>query len=235
MCGRFTMTAKQRKLFEKFLARNMPELIARYNIVPSQPVLTVREEPESKQRQAAICTWGLVPFWSKDPNISRSLNNARSESAAFKPAFKGPMRHHRCLIPANGFYEWKRTGNQKLPHYFQRPEGELFAIAGLWDHWGSPDGSEIESCTILTTTPNKEMASVHHRMPVIIEEVEFDRWLSTETQRASDVEDLLRPAPDGFFERYPVTDLVNNARNDGPELMQRADIQPEFEQGELFT
>lgn len=233
MCGRFTMTAKQRELLEKFITKNMPELMARYNIVPSQPVLTIREEAESRQRKAAICTWGLVPFWSKNPEISRSLTNARSETAAFKPAFKGPIRHHRCLIPATGFYEWKRQGSQKQPYFFQRPEGEVFAIAGLWDHWGSPDGSEIESCTVLTTKPNKEMSSIHHRMPVIVHESEFERWLDTGIQRAAEVEDLLRPAPDGHFDCYPVTDLVNNARNDGSELIERADVQPQLEQGEL--
>ena len=227
------MTARQRALLEHFIAKNMPELAPLYNIAPGEPILTIREVSECRQRQAAICSWGLVPFWSKNPDISRNLANARSETAPLKPAFKGPMRHHRCLIPATGFYEWKREGGRKQPFYFQRNSGEVFAMAGIWDHWGSPDGSEIQSCAILTTKPNAEMLSVHHRMPVIIPVSEYDRWLNTEIQHAAKVEDLLQPPPDGYFESYPVNDLVNNTRNKGSELIEKIAIKTEFKQTEL--
>ncbi|MBK1857366.1 SOS response-associated peptidase [Cerasicoccus arenae] len=192
---------------------------ARYNIAPTQPIAAVRANENSGNRELAIFSWGLVPFWAKEPSIAHQLLNARSETAAVKPAFRGPMRHHRCLIPADGFYEWKAIGGQKQPYYIRRPDHEPFYFAGLFDHWGSPDGSEIESATILTTAANDFMTPIHKRMPVIIPESQYDRWLDPKVQQPAKLADLLRPAPEDFFIRKPVTPLVNSVRNDMPECI----------------
>ncbi|QYY36966.1 SOS response-associated peptidase [Ruficoccus sp. ZRK36] len=223
-------------MIKKFGLREAPPFKPRYNIAPGQPVAAVREDRNLGGRECAVLTWGLVPFWAKDPGIAFQLINARSETAAGKPAFRGPMRHKRCLIPADGFYEWKDLGSgRKQPWYVSPADGGLLALAGLWDHWGSPDGSEIESCSILTTNANDWMQPLHHRMPVLIQEKDFARWLDTSLERASDVEDLLRPPPEDALVRHPVSETVNSARNDGPELLAEAELPPAPpQQGELF-
>lgn len=225
-----------RDLIKQFVLRHAPEFKARYNIAPGQPVAAIREDRNLGGRECAVLTWGLVPFWAKDPGIAFQLINARSETAAGKPAFRGPMRHKRCLLPADGFYEWKDLGSgRKEPWYVHRADGGRLALAGLWDHWGSPDGSEIESCSILTTAANSWMQPLHHRMPVVIAPDNFDRWLDTSLERASDVADLLKPPPEDFLVRHRVSEQVNSARNDGPELIEEAaPPPPTLQQGTLF-
>ncbi|WP_309398097.1 SOS response-associated peptidase [Cerasicoccus maritimus] len=227
MCCRYTLTQVQARLHKALNMQQLAGLKARYNIAPTQPIAAVRANDNSGEREWAIFSWGLVPFWAKDPSIATKLLNARSETAAIKPAFRGPMRHHRCLIPADGFFEWKGRAGQKQPYYFKRPDHEPFCFAGLFDHWGSPDGSEIESATILTTTANDFMKPIHGRMPVIISPQDYDRWLDPKIQRAAQLEDLLKPAPEDFFVREPVTPLVSNVRNDLPECIMSTEPPPE--------
>lgn len=219
MCGRFVQTANTQELIERFIARAFAQFRARHNIAPGQPVTAIRENLETAGRECTALTWGLVPFWARDPKIAYQMTNARAETAAGKPAFRGPMRHKRCLIPADGFYEWQREDKGKTPYYIKPATNRSLALAGLWDHWGAPDGSEIESCTILTVAANQWMSGLHHRMPVLIEEKDYDRWLDTSLERSGDVADLLQPPPEDTLVRHPVSDLVNNARNDGPELI----------------
>jgi len=235
MCGRYVYKANHEKTVRQFRVDVMEALRARYNIAPSQPVAAIREDRDRGTRACAILTWGLVPFWAKDPAIAHQLTNARSETAAGKPAFRGPMRHKRCLIPADGFYEWKRIGNHKEPWYFQSADGSMLALAGLWDHWGSPDGSEIESCTILTTAANDDMDPIHHRMPVVIPPEHYDRWLDPTLERSSDVADLLKAPPVNYLKRHAVSPRVNSTREDDPELIEAVAPEPPApEQGSLF-
>ncbi len=236
MCGRFALFAKVRELEMQFKLGSVPKLFARYNITPSQPVVAIREDRDRGQRALAVLTWGLVPFWAKDPAIAHQLTNARSETAAGKPAFRGPMRHKRCLIPAHGFYEWKRIGHDREPWYFRPTDDSMLAMAGLWEHWGSPDGSEIESCTILTTSANADMDPIHHRMPVLIPPEHYDRWLDPTLERSSDVADLLKPPPEGYLIRHPVSPRVNSGRENDPALIEPvAPAPPAPEQGDLFA
>jgi putative SOS response-associated peptidase YedK len=250
MCGRFTLTAGQEAIIRRFAASALkggddaaPPDAPRYNIAPGQGVLAVREDRDRKEREVVALTWGLVPFWAEDPKIAYKLINARSETAASKPAFRGPMRHKRCLIPASGFYEWKQPGGgrPKQPFFIfpaeakDRPAEGLMAFAGLWEHWGAPDGSEVESCTILTTEANEALSSLHHRMPVILRETDWARWLDTEAEKPEQVCDLLKPAPEDFLAMYPVAPLVNSPRNDRPELIEKTDAHSlPGEQQELF-
>lgn len=219
---------------EAFEMEAFPDIPPRYNIAPSQAVVAVRENEGTGHREAAILSWGLVPHWAREPSIGHKLLNARAETAASKPAFRSPMRHHRCLVPMNGFYEWKRAGTTRQPYFFYIPGKALFAVAGLWEHWGSPDGSEIESVTLLTTAANADMEPIHHRMPVILEPQHYARWLDTDLQRSKDVEDLLVAAPAKTLRRHVVDSCVNSPHVEGPELIQAVNEPLLPEQGELF-
>ncbi len=234
MCGRYTLTAGQEELIRKFLLKQLAEevekvLRPRYNIAPSQQVVTVRLSSESGKRRAWPAVWGLVPSWTKDPKIGARLINARSETAAEKPSFRAAFKQRRCLIPASGFYEWQRSGGYKQPYYFAMATGEPFAMAGLWEHWQGSDGSVIESCAILTTEPNDVLAPIHNRMPVILEPDDFDLWLDPQKGNPADVQSLLKPCVPKLMIGYPVSKLVNNPRHDGPELIEKCDPGVGFE------
>jgi putative SOS response-associated peptidase YedK len=161
--------------------------------------------------------WGLIPSWTGDPAIGARTINARSETAASKPSFREPLQRRRCLIPADGFYEWQRAGKAKQPFCFEVGNGEIFAFAGLWDRWRGQDGQVVETCTILTTTPNKLLADVHDRMPVILAPNHYDRWLDPSMQDAASAVGLLTPFDSNLMRRYPVSTRVNLVTNDGPE------------------
>jgi putative SOS response-associated peptidase YedK len=190
----------------------------RYNIAPTQPVLVV---PNDGTSQADFFVWGLIPSWAKDPTIGSRLINARAETLAEKPSFRSAFKYHRCIIFANGFYEWQaQSGSKsKLPHLIRMKSGQPFAFAGLWEHWQSPDGSEIKSATIITTTANELMATIHDRMPVILSHSAFARWLDPEPLFPVNLKNLLVPFPAGEMEAYPVSTLVNSPANDRPELV----------------
>lgn len=232
MCGRFTLTETQADLAEKLQIDKIEELRARYNIAPSQPVLAVKAGPHN-ERRVDFFNWGLIPAWAKDITIGYKMINARAETAADKPAFRAAMRHRRCLIPTNGFYEWKRTAERKQPYIFAVDGGSLFAMAGLWEVWTSSDGSEIHSCSILTCAANPLMAEVHDRMPVILDPTDYDRWIDSTAQSAEPVRDLLKPFAAERMTKCPVSRRVNSTRNDDPGVLE-PDPDDGLEQASLF-
>jgi putative SOS response-associated peptidase YedK len=185
----------------------------RYNLAPSQAVLTI-VQPAGGAREVRRMRWGLIPSWAKDPAIGNQLINARAETVAMKPAFRGALRERRCLIATDGFYEWESQGGRKRPWYIRRQDGRPFAFAGLWDRWTDPAGTEIQSCTIITTTPNALIQRFHHRMPVILSPADYDLWLDVRIREVDRLLPLLVPHPPEEMTAYPVNPLVNSPAND---------------------
>lgn len=219
MCGRFTLLIPGEELAESFNLEDTPTLAPRYNIAPTQPVATVRRNPDTGRREMVHVHWGLIPFWAKDPSIGSRMINARSETVAEKPAFRAAFKYRRCIVPASGFYEWRKQNGNKQPYYIHHKDGAPLALAGLWEHWQSADGSELESCTILTTTPNDMMRDLHNRMPVILEPADYEAWLHSDGQGQNDLQHLLRPAAEEMLAAYPVSTFVNRPQNDAPECI----------------
>ncbi len=191
MCGRYRLSGTEEEIAEFFEAEPTEELHPRYNIAPSQPVPVIRQAGFG--RAISMVRWGLVPFWAKDPSIGSQLINCRSETVIDKPSFREPFAERRCLVPADGFYECKKAGERRKPFHFGMKDGSLFAFAGLWDHWRSPDGTILESCTILTTTPNELLQDVHDRMPVILHRSHHDTWLTAPPAENQRLTELLVP------------------------------------------
>ena len=187
--------------------------MARYNIAPTQPVAAIRAA-RSGGAEWALFLWGLIPSWSKDPKIGARMINARSETAAEKPSFRSAFKRRRCIVPMDGFYEWQKAGGGKIPHFIHRPDRRPFGVAGLWEVWHSPDGGSLESCTLLTTTPNQFMSGLHNRMPVILDAADYEQWLHEE--RPDQLRHLLRPCPAEWLTAYPVSTYVNRPQNEGP-------------------
>jgi len=187
-------------------------------------VPVIRRHPKEPVRQLASLRWGLIPYWVKDPSIATGTINAKSETAATKPAFRGPLRFRRCLIPADAFYEWRRTGTSKQPFCFEVRERELFAFAGLWDGWKNAAGQWVKTCSILTTTPNAVTATVHDRMPVILEPDSYDLWLDPRMQNVAALAELLRPYDAALMRCYPVSTRINHAANDDEECSRPMEI-----------
>ncbi len=214
MCGRYTLKTPVERLSEKF---QFPEIIPikpRYNISPSQDVAVVRRLPDDRERKFAMLRWGLIPAWVKDPAKARQPINAKAETVAELPTFRVAFRQRRCLIPADGFYEWKQEGGRKQPVYICMKEGEPFAFAGLWERRVREEDDFIESCTILTTEPNDLLEPIHNRMPVIIDAKDYDLWLDPNVQEVSRLKPLLQPFPSEQMTYYLVNLRVNNPRND---------------------
>lgn len=222
MCGRFSLSQSPEEMLDRLhiLLLESVSLRPRYNIAPTQPVLTIFET-EAGERRAGEFRWGLIPHWVKDiKTFKRNLINARAETAAEKPAFRDSFLRRRCAIPADGFFEWKRIGDRrKQPYRITLADGSLFAFAGLWDRWTSPTGETIFSCTILTTTPNELVAHIHNRMPVILDQETIPDWIDRNVD-PRDLTPLLTPYPAGEMTAYPVSSLVNSPRNDGPQVIQ---------------
>ena len=219
MCGRFTLTANPAEIQDTFSDFNFPAQFApRFNIAPTQPVLAI---PNDDKLTADFFVWGLIPMWAKDPSIGNRLINARGETLAEKPSFRGSYRHKRCLILADGFYEWKSLAGKKskTPYFIHMQNRKPFALAGLWDHWESPDGSSIKTCTIITTTPNELMASIHDRMPVIIHPRDYKKWLDSAPQTPENLQPLIKPYPAEAMSAYAVSTMVNKPAYDAPELV----------------
>ena len=210
MCGRFTLFEADKILSKEFGVSGIPPMSPRYNIAPSQPVAAVRVAPAGTNRELALLRWGLIPSWSKDTAIGNRLINARAETAREKPSFRNAFKRHRCLISANGFYEWQRLERGKQPFYIRMRDGHPFAFAGLWDRWESPDEGVIETCAILTTAANTALAPIHDRMPVILPSTEYGRWLGPSLQDADSLEALLMPFPAENMISYPVSSRVNS-------------------------
>lgn len=221
MCGRFTLTQEGEVLLERFRLQALPpEYRPRYNIAPGQPALSIGLR--AGERRASMLRWGLIPHWAKDPKIGYSLINARAESVREKPSFRVPFERRRCLIPADGFYEWRKEGRRRIPFRFVLKKRVPFAFAGLWDAWrppGEPQSEPLYTFTILTTAANELVARVHDRMPVILAEEEaWDLWLDPEVP-GEGVAHLLESFPADAMEAYEVSPVVNSARNDTPECI----------------
>jgi putative SOS response-associated peptidase YedK len=219
MCGRFTLSLSTEALAEFFGVEEVPNLDARFNIAPTQNVVAVLEDQHSAHRYIHHLRWGLIPAWAKDANMGAKLINARAETVAQKPAFRSAFKHRRCLIVADGFYEWQKQGSKKQPFYFRLQNGEPFAFAGLWEKWRNSAGEEIDSCTILTTSANELMQPIHDRMPVILSPEEYNLWLDQQVQTPEPLQPLLRPYPASTMTSYPVSTWVNNARHDDPKCI----------------
>lgn len=225
MCGRFTLIdlSQFTDLFPWIRPPQTPTS-TRYNIAPSQPVAVVANHPEPR---VEFFQWGLVPSWAKDPSIGGRMINARAESLAEKNAFKVPLKRRRCLVPASGFYEWKKNPDQsKTPMYITRADGRPICFAGLWDVWHDPAGGELPTCTIITTAANELMASVHDRMPVILPESAYQQWLDPGEMTPEALKPLLTPLPADALRMHPVSRAVNSPKNDGPECIRPAAAPP---------
>jgi putative SOS response-associated peptidase YedK len=218
MCGRYLLYSDPSEVADAFDFKEVPEFDARYNIAPSQNVLVALQDGE--RRIPRFMRWGLVPSWATDPAVGFRMLNARCETAAEKPAFRAAFRHRRCLIPASGFYEWRKVGRKKEPCLFRLGTG-LFAFAGLWEAWKSGDGLPLESCTILTTTANDLVRSLHDRMPVIIAREDYAAWLDV-SEGAEDVARLFRPYPVEAMTALDVNPWVNDVHHEGPQCVEPA-------------
>jgi putative SOS response-associated peptidase YedK len=219
MCGRFSLRADPRAVATLFDLPSIPELPARYNISPTQPVAVVGTKPGGQGRGLVEMRWGLVPRWSKGDRPS-ALINARSETVLDKPTFRAPFLHRRCLIPADGFYELARTGSKKQPYHFRRRDQAPFAFAGLWESWTEPETRErLLTCCILTTEANELVRPVHDRMPVILDPTDFDLWLDS-ASHSDELTTLLRPYRAGEMESVAVGSKVNSAKNDDPQCLE---------------
>ncbi len=215
MCGRYTLTVEVKELALRFGAEVTPDLAGifapRFNIAPTQTVIVVND---IGQRQIVQMRWGLIPFWAKDPSIGNRMINARAETIAEKPAFREALKKRRCIIPADGFYEWQKLGNVKQPVHIVLKTREPFGFAGLWEKWRAPDGTEVLSCTIITTEANALLKQVHERMPVILTKEAESTWLNPTIQEVDKLLPLLQSFPAELMEFYPVSKLVNSPGND---------------------
>lgn len=215
MCARYSLISSPEEVKAYFGYKTDAAFPPRANIAPTQPVSIVRRNAK-KERELALVRWGLIPPWVKDPSGFTTLINARGETAAGKPSFRGAMRHHRCLVPASGFYEWTGAKGQRRPHLIRPRAGGLMALAGLWEHWQGADGSEIETMAILTVAANRTMAALHDRMPAILDPGDFERWLDCGSGSSVGAAGLLAPAPDDLLDIVPVSPNLNSPRYDGP-------------------
>jgi putative SOS response-associated peptidase YedK len=245
MCGRITLTSSARELAQQFELREFElgefelgefalgaeqeaALGPRFNIAPSQDIATVRQN-RSGARELSFERWGLVPHWADNPAIGNRMINARAESVASKPAFRDALRSRRCVVPADGFYEWSGTGAERRPYIFRRPDRAMIGIAGLYERWLGEGGEVVDSCTLITTEANGVLAAFHDRMPVILSPADYDRWLDRSLQEPAEVTPLLVPCPDDWLDSGPVSTRINNPRNDDPEC-----LIPEPVTGNLF-
>lgn len=219
MCGRFTLKQTAAALAQAFELETVPDLAAQYNIAPTQMIATVLHKPESDRREFQQLRWGLIPSWSKDPSIGAKLINARAETVAEKPSFRSAFKRRRCLVLADGFFEWQKKQNKKQPFYFRLQNEKPFAFAGLWEKWESASGEEIASCTILTTAANELLEPIHDRMPVILAPEDYNQWLDPQLESPEVLEPLLRPYPAASMTSYPVSTLVNKPQHNSPDCV----------------
>jgi putative SOS response-associated peptidase YedK len=220
MCGRYTLATPKERLAEEFGFENSSvELPPSYNIAPTQGVAAVLEE--GGQRRLEVLRWGLIPPWADDPQIGSRMINARSETASEKPSFRRAFRERRCLIPADGFYEWRRTNGAKQPYYIHMQDGRPFAFAGLWESWSKGGEGEVRTCTILTTGANAIVGEIHERMPVIVAPDAYEIWLDSASEK-DELRGLLAPFSEEEMEAYPVSRFVNSPSNNDPRCVEPA-------------
>lgn len=220
MCGRYVL---KRKDLEALLAqlgvKDAREFASRYNIAPTTVVPAIRPAPAAGAREAVGLQWGLIPFWTREPSDGARLANARAEGIASKPSFREPFRRRRCVVPASGFYEWQTIGRLKYPWYFQFRDESPLAFAGLWDHWRAPDGRVVETCSLITTTPNEVVRVVHDRMPVILRAAAIEAWLDPAVEDPERLQPLLVPPPGALMQATPVSPRMNHVRHEGPDCI----------------
>jgi putative SOS response-associated peptidase YedK len=234
MCGRYRLSRRKQVIEEHFETADWQEdWSPRYNIAPTQPIPVIRQHPKKPRRDLSLMRWGLIPSWAKDTSGAARMINARSETAHTLPAFREAMKLRRCLVPADGFYEWKRTGTSKQPFCFEVGNGGLFAFAGLWERWRDPSGQWVKSCSILTTTPNAVTSAIHDRMPVIVHPDSYDLWLDPGMTNVQVVSELLKPYEARLMRSFPVSARVNSVRNDDQECSQPVESMPA--QNQLFS
>jgi len=219
MCGRFTLASPAQAVAAALGLPDFPALPPRFNIAPTQAVAIVRELPA---REVALVRWGLVPSWTKNLAQLPLLFNARAETVPEKPSFRAAFRNRRCILPADGFFEWTGVAKSRRAHYFTRADGAPFAFAGLWERWLGPDGSELDSCTILTTGPNELLARFHDRMPAILPREWIDAWLDPALRDPARLSGLIAPYPAEAMHERAVGPTVNSAKNEGPACIEPA-------------
>jgi putative SOS response-associated peptidase YedK len=224
MCGRYKLSQRKQVVEEYFdCSSDEPDWTPRYNIAPTQPVPVIRQHPKEPIRELSLMRWGLIPSWAKDASGAARMINARSETAATKPAFRDALKSRRCLIPADGFFEWKRDGKTKQPYCFEVNEGALFVFAGLWERWKDPAGNWIKTCSILTTTPNAVTSAVHDRMPVILDPDGYELWLDPGMKNVVAASDLLKPYDAMLMRCFPISSRINSVSNDDAECSKVAE------------
>jgi len=224
MCGRYRLTAKERYLRDHFGLGEDPSWTPRWNIAPTQQIATIRQHPTEPTRIFGLMRWGLIPYWAKDQSFGARTINAMSETAADKPAFRDALRRRRCVIPADSFYEWKKTAKGKQPYCFEVNDGQLFAFAGLWDRWKDTSGKLLETCSILTTTPNAVTSAVHDRMPVILDPDGYDLWLDPGMKDVTAASELLKPCDARLIRCYPISTRINRVANDDAECSKPVEL-----------
>ncbi len=217
MCGRFTQSKTAAAIARSFDLDEVPDWQPRYNIAPTQAVPTISHASNPSGRQFRLLRWGLVPSWAKDLAMGAKLINARAETVAEKPSFRSALKQRRCLVLADGFYEWQRVNGKKQPYYFRVGEGEPFAFAGLWERWQG-DGTVVETCTIITTQANELLQAIHDRMPVILPAKTYDVWLDPTTPTPQ-LQNLLQPFDAAIMQGYPVSTMVNSPTKDTAECV----------------
>jgi putative SOS response-associated peptidase YedK len=222
MCGRFAQRSDPKRLAKEFEVAEVPQAEVRYNVAPTQNILGVRMV--SDEREMTFFKWGLIPAWAKDTSMGARLINARSETVEEKPSFRQAFKQRRCIIPADGFYEWRREGGKKQPYFFHMRDERPFGFAGLWERWEGDGGQVINSCTILTTEANEVLRPVHDRMPVILHPDDYELWLDVDARKHDLVKELLRPYAAGEMLGYPVSESINSPRNQGAKLIERAEV-----------
>ncbi len=223
MCGRFVQYSDPEVYAAEFDLDTLCEATPRYNVAPTQAVLAVRLSGEGR-RELIPLRWGLVPSWSKGPDNRYSMINARAETVATKPAYRNAFKHRRCLIPAEGFYEWKAEQSGKAPYLIRREDRAPFAMAGLWERWHDAGDNALETCTIIVTEANTLVRSIHDRMPVILPPADFAAWLDPENKYLDALSAMLKPIGPARWTMHPVSRKVNSPRNDGPELVEVREI-----------
>jgi putative SOS response-associated peptidase YedK len=234
MCGRIVLSSSPRVLAEMFHLDALPDLEARYNIAPMSDIAAVVRHPGADGLALRMMRWGLVPSLAKEASMGGRMINARSETVADKPAFRDAFTRRRCLIPVDGFYEWKKIPGGKQPFFFQGRDALPLALAGLWDTWPDPKGGQLETCTIMTTAANRTMAPVHNRMPVILPAGDRELWLDLDTDKKDQLMTLLRPCDDDLLALHPVTPRVGRPTFDEPACLDPVEMPDEPDQMDLF-
>lgn len=222
MCGRFTLRTPAKEIAH-FFQVTVPDMPPRFNIAPSQSVAAVRRNPDRQTRELVMLRWGLVPFWADDTQIGYKMINARAETVAEKPAFRKAFAHGRCLVIADGFYEWQKKDGRKQPFLVHRKDDQPFAFAGLWEHWEG-ESEVIESCTVVVTQANRLLEPIHGRMPVILDPDDYAPWLDPTCEDKGKLQGMLKPYPSFELEAYPVSAMVNNPQNDTEACVERIDV-----------